>query len=420
MTKADLLEQRSANLEERSTLTNGGKGDTTLTAEAVTRLEQIRSDNALIDAELDRRSEEEIKNLRNVTPAHPTRNASLVEVLRALAGQGPRTDEVEEVLQRGREQMSGVRGVGSEGVALPIDFRAAGSATLMATKDPGKELVGEEARLLDAPMHDLVFSRAGANILTGLTDNLKFAKGDLPQAVWEDEVAKIDESNMTLDSVTLSPKRLGIVVSISKQMLAQDTVGINQWLSNLMTRKIYETLEATLLAGKSVAKGPKSLFDAGAYSGIKSVGDGLPVSYEALVKMQGVLAGNDRLKGNLGYIGTPLLRTTLKTVPLDPSQSLGFVYDERDGSVAGYPLYATSLGAVESGENALFGDWSNLVIGQWGGLDLTIDPYTQADSGKVRMIINSYWDAAVIDQDAFAKASFSLDVTSAPSDPDEV
>ena len=79
--------------------------------------------------------------------------------------------------------------------------------------------------------------------------------------------------------------------------------------------------------------------------------------------------------------------------------------------VAGYPLYSTSLATAQSGENVLFGNWSNLMIGQWGALDLTVDPYTLADQGKVRMVINSYWDGAPIKQGAFAKASMTLDAS---------
>ena len=281
----------------------------------------------------------------------------------------------------------------------------------MATKEPGKSLVGEQAYLLEADTQDLVFAKAGANIITGLTDNLKISEGDLPQAVWEDEVAPIKETEMTLNTTTLAPKRLGIVVSVSKQMLVQDTVGINRWLSDLMVAKIYESLEQAFLASSSVAKAPKSLFDASAYPGIKSIGASEAVSYAGLVKMQAILAGNNELKGRLGYIGTPILRTTLKTVPRDPKQSLGFVLNDSDGMVAGYPIYSTSLATAESGENVLFGNWANLMIGQWGALDLTVDPYTLADQGKVRMVINSYWDGAPIKQGAFSKASMTLDAS---------
>ena len=50
----------------------------------------------------------------------------------------------------------------------------------------------------------------------------------------------------------------------------------------------------------------------------------------------------------------------------------------------------------------IYGDFSNLAIGQWGGIDLTVDPYTKAAAGQVRLVINAYFDAKVLRPEAFA------------------
>ena len=55
---------------------------------------------------------------------------------------------------------------------------------------------------------------------------------------------------------------------------------------------------------------------------------------------------------------------------------------------------------------ALFGNWADLLIGQWGALDLTVDPYTEADKAFVRIIVNSYWDACLRRDKSIAKALF--------------
>jgi hypothetical protein len=41
----------------------------------------------------------------------------------------------------------------------------------------------------------------------------------------------------------------------------------------------------------------------------------------------------------------------------------------------------------------ILANWSDLIIGQWGGFDLIVDPYSVAKEGKVRLVINTYWDA---------------------------
>ena len=68
--------------------------------------------------------------------------------------------------------------------------------------------------------------------------------------------------------------------------------------------------------------------------------------------------------------------------------------------VLGQPLLSTSAVA---GKGVIFGNFEDYVIGQWGGIDLTVDPYTQAANGKVRLVINAYFDAKPRRADAFVK-----------------
>ena len=66
----------------------------------------------------------------------------------------------------------------------------------------------------------------------------------------------------------------------------------------------------------------------------------------------------------------------------------------------GYPVLCTSAVA---GKGVIMGNFNDLVIGQWGGIDLTVDPYTQAANGKVRLVINAYFDAKPRRAEAFVK-----------------
>ena len=71
------------------------------------------------------------------------------------------------------------------------------------------------------------------------------------------------------------------------------------------------------------------------------------------------------------------------------------------GQIDGTEVYNTSN--VE-GKNVAYGDFSNLAIGQWGAVDLTVDPYTQASNGKVRLVINAFFDAKVLRDGAIVVA----------------
>ena len=71
-----------------------------------------------------------------------------------------------------------------------------------------------------------------------------------------------------------------------------------------------------------------------------------------------------------------------------------------DGEIDGIPTLCTN--AVAS-KGIILGNFNDLVIGQWGGIDLTVDPYTQAANGKIRLVVNAYFDAKAQRADSFVK-----------------
>ena len=65
-----------------------------------------------------------------------------------------------------------------------------------------------------------------------------------------------------------------------------------------------------------------------------------------------------------------------------------------NGTVDGTPVYISNN--MPGSIGLYYGDFSNLAIAQWGGIDLTVDPYTQAASGKIRLVINAFFDAKLL------------------------
>ena len=83
-------------------------------------------------------------------------------------------------------------------------------------------------------------------------------------------------------------------------------------------------------------------------------------------------------------------------------------FDLQGNLAAGYPVYFTDGVGKVAGTSGdfLFGDFSRLYIGMFGGLDITVDPYTQASLGITRLVLNNYVDFGVADAGAgFVKAT---------------
>ena len=98
------------------------------------------------------------------------------------------------------------------------------------------------------------------------------------------------------------------------------------------------------------------------------------------------------------------MKSTLRAA----SVAEGFILE--NGRANGYPLYATTgmASGLQDGtdeEGIVFGNWADFVIGQWGALDITVDPYSKAADGMVRLVINSFFDAKPRREESFAVGS---------------
>ena len=69
------------------------------------------------------------------------------------------------------------------------------------------------------------------------------------------------------------------------------------------------------------------------------------------------------------------------------------------GQIDGTPAICTSN--VKTAGSFVYGDFSNLAVASWGNIDITVDEYTQAINGCVRLVINAYFDAEVLRPEAF-------------------
>ena len=190
--------------------------------------------------------------------------------------------------------------------------------------------------------------------------------------------------------VNLEPKRLTAYIDVSKQFLIQDSNSAEEMLKRDIVSAISTKLEATILGtAAGAAKKP-----AGLLNGV--VADTAAITYKDFVKMEAAL-GSKNVRGDIKFIVSPSAKAVLKST--DKGTDTGkFIMEGNE--VNGYPVLSTSAVA---GKGNVYGNFADLVIGQWGGIDLTVDPYTQAANGKVRLVINAYFDAKPRRAEAFVK-----------------
>jgi HK97 family phage major capsid protein len=116
-----------------------------------------------------------------------------------------------------------------------------------------------------------------------------------------------------------------------------------------------------------------------------------------MVGLETAVDVSNALDGNLAYITNGTGRGILKSIDKGVANDTGEML-MTDGMLNGYPVLvtnsaATTAGDDDTGELLVFGNWADLCIAQWGGYDITVDPYTAAATNQVKIVINAYFDA---------------------------
>ena len=115
--------------------------------------------------------------------------------------------------------------------------------------------------------------------------------------------------------------------------------------------------------------------------------------------METAVRVDNALLGDLAYIVHPTNYGTLKTTEkaTNTAQFVA-VNDEING-------YKVVVSPQLTANNYVFGNFSDLLIGMFGGLDIVVDPYSNSTSGTVRVVALQSVDTAVRHAVSFCSAS---------------
>lgn len=310
----------------------------------------------------------------------------LISAINAIANGQALSEEAQAVNVEGRSIMtkSGLNPSGQ--FVLPCgcgcehtENRDNGIFATVATQ--GKEAVPtDKLDILEPLRARLVLAQAGATILTGLQGNISLPTYSGSTAYWKGEVVKADNGEGTFGEINLAPKRLTAVIEVSKQFLIQSSDSADAMLQRDIVNAIADKLEATILgSAAATATQPAGLFD-----GV--VADTAAVKHSDILEMEQDLE-DANVYGEFHYIASPASKALLRGTVKGGAGSGRFLMENNE--IEGIGVISTS-NVVKGG--LLLGMWSELILGQWGALDLTVDAITKADEGKVRIIVNSFYD----------------------------
>jgi HK97 family phage major capsid protein/HK97 family phage prohead protease len=254
--------------------------------------------------------------------------------------------------------------------------------------------------------------QAGAMMLTGLQGPVAIPKQATSTTVyWVDEGEAITQSEATFTHVTLKPKTVGVLSEFSRLMLLQPSIDIEQFIRNDFARIMAIGIDSAAIAGTAVDNQPRGILNT---SGIGSVAlgtnGGVP-TWQSIVNLKREIAIDNADTTAMRFMANPAVEAKLMTTPKQSSGVEGnFILADPGTSLCGYPFLSTNQVPSNltkgSGTNLsalILGTWSDLIIGEWGVLEILPNPYGAGyASGNVTIRAMQTIDIAVRYPQSFA------------------
>jgi HK97 family phage major capsid protein len=278
----------------------------------------------------------------------------------------------------------------------------------------------------------LMIKTMGVTILDGLVGNLLFPRhltDDEAIATAENATAPVSSSK--LGSVVLQPRRVPVVLEVSRQFTMQTSPAIEAYLRNDLGYQSAKIIDQYCISGQGGNDQPFGILNTAGitllYAGATvSYANGVPtftfpgagtnpsgasLSYVDAIQLEKAIAVLNADVGKIGTMTNPRVKAALKATPRVAPTS-GSVFPDfvwEDDEINGYRAASTTQIPSTLTKNtatglsaAIFGNFEDAIVGQWGGMDMLINPYTKDDQGIIRINAWSFFDFNIRRPQSFA------------------
>lgn len=346
------------------------------------------------------------------------RSFSFMRAINALANPGDRKAQAEAAFEREcSDAFAGKNGRSAQGFFVPVEVQRRDLEVTTANSSTGGKLVATDlVSFIDALRNKMVVTGLGAQMLSGLVGSIAIPRQTAgATAYWVAESGAPTESQQTIDQVTMNPKTVGAFTDISRKLMLQSSIDVEAFVRNDLATVLALAIDLAAINGSGSSNQPTGIL---ATSGIGSVAGGTNGGAPTLANMidleTAVSVANADI-GSLAYLTNAKVRGKLKQT--FKNATYGDVPVWGDGNmVNGYnaavsnqvPSNLTKGTASGVCSAVLFGNFADLIIGQWGALDLMVDPYSNSTSGTVRVVALQDVDVAVRHAESFAAMKDAL------------
>lgn len=248
----------------------------------------------------------------------------------------------------------------------------------------------------------MLVKQMGAKVMSGLHSDVAIPKQTGGATTfWVSEGRSPEHSEQAFAQVTLSPKSIAAYTDFTRKLVLQSSPDIENLVRSDLATVIALEIDRAAISGRGIGAEPLGILNT---TGIGNVtfDDDDPISWGKIVDLESLIAAGNADIGTLGYLCNASIRGILKQTEKaegtaqfvwESSSELGFGY------LNGYRVGTTNQIPADT---ILFGNFADLIIGQWGVLDVLVDPYTLGTSGGIRIRVMQDVDIAVRHAESFA------------------
>ena len=254
-----------------------------------------------------------------------------------------------------------------------------------------------------------------ATVLKDLNGNLAIPRQTGGAAAyWVAESGAPTESEATFDQVTLSPKTLGAFTDFSRKLLLQSSIDVESFVRMDLARTLALEIDRAAINGSGASNQPTGILSTTGIGVVAGGANGLAPAWNHIVDLETAVAVDNADVGSLRYLTNAVVRGKLKQTEKVASTAQ-FIWSE-GGEMNGYesmvtnqvPSNLTKGTSVGVCSAIIYGNFADYLIGMWGGLDLTVDPFTGSTSGTVRVVALQDVDMAARHGESFAAMQDAL------------
>ena len=347
------------------------------------------------------------------------RKYNLVNVIRSMVAAhegnvGPDIGFEREISQEiARQNHKSAKGIFVPSYALLTGKRAldtSNAAGLVATDT----LFGE---FIQALVADTVLGRVGIRTIEGLVGDVAIPKGSVAQAYWiTPEGGNATQTTPGVGQVAATPHTVGAYTDITRKLLIQNGISSQNLVADELRGAIARAVEAAVFSGTGANGQPTGLDNFTEVVGRETVGiptvsmtAGAP-THANMVEFWSKIYSANANGERMSFIGSPavkaLLRSTRDVTVIkneagtDNVAAVGTDYlCDSDSRVEGYEFHMSNLC---NSKKLYFGDWREIMLAFWSGIDLTVDTASLSLSGGVRVVALQDCDVVIRHRESFA------------------